>query len=178
MADADHEAASVLRARFGGWKLDLINALNSDPDLKPSDVCVALALVKHLNIGSFTAYPSQGTLAEITHMTVRNVIKCLERLRAAGWLRWARGNMHKSNEYRFDEHKVGREIARMKQDDKDRAARARTRRKPRSDMNQSSGLNEIATRTTVHVPTRTTVHTNTYKEQGCPEDDPTQEDAA
>jgi len=156
----------MLKANFGGWKLDLINALNSDPALKPSDVAIAVALTKHLNAGSFEAYPSQETLAEITHMGVRNVTKCLDRLKVTGWLHWSRGSMHKPNVYSFDQLKVGQQIARMKQDDLARRKRNQERRRPIADKNHSSGRKFREPRTTVPVSTRTTVPPNPFSEQG------------
>jgi hypothetical protein len=131
----DDPEEKTLKRHFGTWKLDLLHAINSDPHLQPSDVAVALALVKHLSVKTFSAWPSQETLAEITHMSVRNVDKCLKRLRHAGWLQWARGNMQKSNVYSFDEYKVGQEIARMKREDVAR----KTRRGAVSDLNHSAG---------------------------------------
>lgn len=176
--DANEQEARILKATFAGWKLDLISALASDRSLKPADVRVALVLVKHLNQGSFAAYPSQETIAEVTHMTVRNVMKCLDRLKASGWLRWQRGNRQKPNLYEFDDQKVADEVARMKEEDRARSKRAKSRRKPASEVNHSSGQKDDLTRTTVHVATRTTVPPNTYKEQGCHNESPEQEDAA
>lgn len=156
--------SKILKGAFAGWKLDLINALNSKKGMLKSDVCVAVALVKHLNAGSYAAYPSQETLSDITDMSVRNVINCLERLREGGWIRWERGNRHKSNVYEFEEQKVADEIARMKADDRERSRRGRNRKKARPDMQPGSGQNEAATCTPVHVSTCTPVQPNTFME--------------
>ena len=169
--------SKILRGAFAGWKLDLTNALNSKKGLLKSDVSVAIALVKHLNAGSYAAYPSQETLSDITGMSVRNVINCLERLRDGGWIRWERGNRHKPNVYEFEEQKVADEIARMQADDKERSRRGRNRKKPGPDMHPSSGQNEVSTCSPVHVSTCSPVQPNTFMEQGCHEHDPV-EDAA
>ena len=171
-----NDESRILKATFSSWKLDLIKALVSDPVLKASDVRVALALVQHLNAGSFSAFPSQETLAEITCMTARNVRECLERMRVADWLRWDRGNRHKSNEYEFNEQKIADEVARMKRDEESRR-RTRKAKRSRSERNHSSGQNEVATGSPVPLQTGSPVPPNTYIEQGCHEHDPV-EDAA
>lgn len=168
----------LVRGEFAGFKLDLIQALNSHKGLLKSDLSVATALIKHLGIESLQAYPSQETLSEITGMSVRNVIKCLERLRDGGWISWERGNMHKPNIYEFNEQKAAQEISRMKEEDAERTRRSRERKRMRPHVNSSSGREQAATCTPVHVSTCTPVQPNTFMEIGSTADDAAQEDAA
>lgn len=174
---AGNEEARIIKATFASWKLDLIKALVSDPALKASDVRVALALVQHLNAGSFSAFPSQETLAEIACMTARNVRDCLERMRQADWLRWDRGNRHKANEYEFNTQKIADEVSRMKKDEEARRKSRKAKRSPHSERNHSSGQNEVLTGSPVPLQTGSPVPPNTYREQGCHEPDAV-EDAA
>jgi hypothetical protein len=167
----------LVQASFAGWKLDLIKALCSDRALQPGDVRVALALVQHLNIGSYKAFPNQDTLAEIACMTDRNVRICTDRMRKAGWLRWDRGNRQKSNEYEFDANKIADEVARMKRDEEGRRQQQKQKRSVGSDRNHSSSQNEVLTGSPVPLATGSPVPPNTYMEQGGPERDPV-EDAA
>lgn len=168
----------LARGNFAGFKLDLIQALNSHNGLLKSDLSVATALIKHLGIDDLRAFPSQETISDITGMSVRNVIKCLERLRDGGWIRWERGNMHKPNVYEFNEQKAVEEIGRMKDEDDARSRRTRERKRTRPQMHSSSGREADVTCTAVHVSTCTPVQPNTFMELGCPPEDPAQEDAA
>lgn len=158
------EEGRIVKATFAGWKLDLIKALTSDKELKASEVRVALALVQHLNAGSFAAFPSQDTIATIACMSSRHARDCLERLRQVGWLQWARGNRQHANEYEFDEQKVADEVARMKRDEEARRV-LRKGRRSMSDRNHSSGQRRVLTGTTVPLATGSPVPPNTFMEQ-------------
>ena len=78
---------------------NVIEAMLSDKCLLASDFRVGVALISHLGSATTSAFPSHEKLAELTHMSVRNVINCLERLRDAGWIRWERANRQEVNQY-------------------------------------------------------------------------------
>ncbi len=149
--------AKLVNGSFSAWKHDVIEAMVTDKKLLASDVRVGISILNHVNGGTRQAYPSHAALAAKTHMTARNVIKCLERLRSAGWLEWARGDSRHANTYAFNPQAVADEIARMKADKRRRKElRARA-----GDMNHSSYQKGNSSGTTVHTPLRTGVHTNT-----------------
>ncbi|WP_173088941.1 winged helix-turn-helix domain-containing protein [Devosia sp. 1635] len=161
----DRTEAKLVQASFSSWKLDMMKAMAFDPNLHASDVRVAFALLHHLNGATWLLYPSQQTLSDLTHMTVRNVITCLGRLQASGWLHWRRGNRQKSNEYEFIADNLPAALARLKEQEMDRR-RGRTRsKKPIPDMNYSSHQKTGPTCTPLHVATCTPVHPNTLREQ-------------
>ena len=166
--ELDRAEAKLVGRTFASWKLDLIKALVSDRALQPSDVRVAVALVQHLNAGSFSAFPSQETIAAITCMSTRNVRDCLDRLRQAEWLHWDRGNRQKANEYEFDEQKIANEVARMKRDEESRRRSRMAKRSTHSERNHSSGQKQVPTGSAVPLQTGSAVPPNTYREQRVP----------
>ena len=168
------------QATFTSRKLDLINALLVDPRLIPSDFKVAVVLVQFMNSETGMIFPTLETIADIVHMSTRNVEKCLVRLRQAGWLVWKRGNRQMPNVYEFDTKNVRAMLDYRTSIDDGRRERAALRRSRRSDRNGGSPQISpkgttvpVATRTTVPVQTGTTVPSNTYMEHlnGTPEEE-------
>lgn len=165
MNDQDKAEAKFAKGSFASWKLDMLKAIGSDARLKASDVRVALVLFHHLNSSTWLLFPSHETLAELTHMSSRNVVTCLERLRDAGWLQWKRSTSRtESNDYEFLSDQLGEALANLKAEERARQARRSRPAKRAPDMKPSSGRAPISTRTPVHIPIRTTVHTNTYRD--------------
>jgi biotin operon repressor len=117
------------RGSFAGWKLDVVHAIVSDARLQPSDVRVAVAMMRFLSAGDLSLYPSQERLAAITSMSRRNVVDCLSRLKDAGWIVWDRGNRQLSNVYRFDAGTVADQLARVKRDEQENRARRKGRKR-------------------------------------------------
>lgn len=178
MSDGDEQEARLVNAKFSSWKLDVVDALLSSPELAPSDIQVAILLLQHLNGKTWKIYPSQELVAEITHMSARNVRKRLDQLKNTGWLRWERGHLKKANEYEFSEHKVSEEVARMKAE---KAARQRRKKKgvPGAERNHSSGQTEHLSGTTVPVGEEPQFRPTPLSNQGGSEHEPVQEaDAA
>jgi DNA-binding MarR family transcriptional regulator len=124
MPDDQHaDEARHVKASFAGWKLDVLDALCADKRLQASDFRVAHVLLQHLNARDWRTFPGQPTIAEITGMSVRNVAKCLARLRDAGWICWERGSHRKSNEYTFSPQTVAEALAAAKAKQAARKAR-------------------------------------------------------
>lgn len=178
--DFDHSGDDGRRTSFTSWKLDMINTLLLDPRLQPSDFKVAVAVLQFMNGETGMIFPSQETIAEIVHMTVRNVGKCLKRLRQADWLSWERGNRQMSNRYVFETKNLNLMLEYRTSIIDNRRERAARRRQPRLDRNGSSSHKvplgttvPAATGTTVPLPTGTTIPPNTYMEHldGTPEEE-------
>ncbi|WP_421952111.1 helix-turn-helix domain-containing protein [Pelagibacterium sp.] len=160
----DAQERQLVGAAFAKWKFDVIQAMSNDKNLKGNDVRVGIVILQHLNSETWRTFPSQETLSAEAHMTPRYVRTCLQRLSAAGWLKWTRGNRQRSNEYEFDRHTVADALARWKAE---RASR-RERRKPRSDRNNSSSQKPIPRGTIVPVASGSIVPPNTLSEQEQP----------
>lgn len=152
--------AGAIKANFAGWKLDVLDAMAGDRALQSGDFRVAFVILQHLNSKTFVAYPSQQTIAAKAGMGERNVDKCLKRLKAAGWLRWERGNRQKSNTYSFDSQFVADAIANMKAE-VERKRQKMVTDKASPELNHSSGQDDGLIGTTVQIATCTTVQTNT-----------------
>ena len=167
--NADDQEFQFVRGSFASWKLDAVDAIMSDGQLQASDKVVAVVLLQHLSGKTWRIFPSQTVIGEITHMTARNVRKCLERLRLAGWLRWERGRQRKANEYEFDGEKIAHEVVRMKEE--------KEARKVRRERNHSSAQTEQRRGTTVPVGEEPEFRLTPTLNQGCHEHDPV-EDAA
>lgn len=168
----DRAEARLLAGSFAKWKFDVIRVMLSDARLMASDFRVGVALLQHLGSDAWRIFPSQDLLAEETHMSRRNVIKCLDRLRLAGWLRWDRGHEQKSNEYEFDLDRLASAIAEMKRREASRKHQPRAVAKRRSDVNHSSHQKTPHMRTPVHIHMRTPVHTNNTIDKGLPSGPP------
>ena len=158
----------MVAGTFAKWKFDVIRVMLSDARLMASDFRVAVALLQHLGSDAWRVFPSHDLLAAETHMSRRNVIKCLDRLRMAGWLRWDRGHEQRSNEYQFDLDRLASAIAEMKRLEATRKRRPRAVVRRRSDVNHSSHQIPAHMRTPVHTNMRTTVHTNNTIDKGAP----------
>lgn len=155
-------------------KLDYLNALSIDPDIKPSAFLVAFVLMSFKNGETGLCCPALETVAELVNLSERQVENCLKELRTNGWLRWERGNRQKTNHYEFLMDNVGHMLDRRTSIDDAR----RERRKKRSDAKQASPQKRpngnpllVATRSQLPVATRTEVPTNTSVEhrKGTPE---------
>ena len=71
------------------------------PNLSGADYAVAIAIAKHLNTRTFTAWPSLKTLASLTNRDVSTVWKSVERLQELKLLAVSKGGgRNKSNVYR------------------------------------------------------------------------------
>lgn len=144
------------QASFTSWKLSIIGAMMRDPNILPSDFRVGVALLQHMNAETGLLYPSQGLLAREVHMSPRNVRECVGRLRAAGWLRWSRGNRQRANEYEFAQDEI--EAAQNHSD-------------VVSERNHSSSRDhksDVLRGTTVPLPRGTVVPPNTLREHSLP----------
>jgi hypothetical protein len=150
---------------FPTWKFKAIAAMGSDARLLASDFRIGVALLQHLGSAAGPVFPSQETLAELTHMTPRNVHNCLERLRVAGWIRWVRGNRQLANDYEFDVEAIDEQIKRAKADERERKSRRAGRRKARSDMKPVSSQNPPLTGSRLQVATGNRFHTNNLIEE-------------
>ncbi len=137
-ADTDYAEEKLVRGQFAGWKLDVAHALATDPELKASDIRVGVAMLRFLNAGTLTLYPSQERLAKLTHMSINNLVSCLNRLKLAGWIKWARGNRQLANVYSFEPNHIAEQIARVKKDEQAHKAN-RKRRRPTSDPQPTVG---------------------------------------
>lgn len=91
---------------FTSRKLDLLDALSMDPEVKPNEFRVAFRLVQHANSESFAIFPSQDRIALQLGIDTRSVRRCLDGLVLKGWLRRERPNRQMSNNYTFCEEKV------------------------------------------------------------------------
>ena len=160
------------RKSFASWKLDLIDALTVDKRLQASDVRVAIVILQHMNSDSRLAFPSQERIAALSAMKEGNVVKCLNRLKAAGWIEWGRGNRQKSNRYEFNTSGLNAMLdyrTSVKHGFRERRLTAATA-KVRTDL--TSTRVKVANHTAVKVVTPTTVGSNTSIEhqKGTPEE--------
>lgn len=160
----DRQEAKLVNATFGKWKADVSKAMLSDERLLASDYRIGMALLQHLSSDTWLIFPAHETLAALTHMKRGNVIKCLDRLRTAGWVRWTRGNRQKANEYEFNTDDLTQALARLKREEDERRRLRQKRNARRSDVHHSKLRNSPPMFTTVNVPMFTTVNPNNTSE--------------
>lgn len=157
----EDRVSQFVRGSFATWKFRALEAMAADRRLKPSDFKIGFVLMSRLSQETMRTFPSQAYLGRKTNMSERSVRACLNRLRAAGWLKWDRGNRQKANEYEFDRQTVADALALWEDSQGDR----RQRDKSNSDRKQSSGQKAIPSGSRVPVATGSTVPPNTYIEQ-------------
>ncbi|MGV8952821.1 MAG: helix-turn-helix domain-containing protein [Cypionkella sp.] len=106
-ADIDAKERKLALQTFASFKFDMMDAMMVDHRLKPSDFKVGYALLHFMNGSNGDTYPSNETLAEVTGLSMRTILYCLENLRDTGWITWWRGNRQRSNDYDFDIANLG-----------------------------------------------------------------------
>lgn len=143
LTDADSKQAKMFRGSLAEWKLDVEHALATDSRLQASDVRVAVVMMRFINAGTLTLFPSQELLAKRACMSLNNVVACLKRLKAAGWICWDRGNRQLANVYSFDRDTVADHLARVKDEERQHTAN-RKRRKPTPGPQPTGGQKPVA----------------------------------
>lgn len=75
---------------FTAAKLNWLDCVASDRDLKPAAFKVAYAIMQHVNAESLIAWLSDETVVDVTGISRAQVQRHRESLKAAGWLTWER----------------------------------------------------------------------------------------
>jgi hypothetical protein len=164
--------AEQLRS-FTSWKLDLINCMSIDPRLKPSDVRLAIILLRHLNSLNGQCNPSEATLAQQMKASLRTVENCKSSLESAGWLSWRR--TQKSNWYEFHDTHVSvmlDYLLSMQEANREKQLETQTRKQLRIGNDDTRNKLRISNRNPLRVSNRSQLRTNTSSEhhKGTPED--------
>ena len=83
------------------WYREWIHPLNARPDLRPTTVRVALALVKHADNDTGICWPAAETLAECASCSVSAVQKAVAQLKRMGSLEVEPGRGRRTSRYRL-----------------------------------------------------------------------------
>jgi hypothetical protein len=75
---------------FTAAKLNWLDCVANDRNLKPAAFKVAYVIMQHVNSETLIAWPSDETLVDITGISRSQVQRHRESLKAAGWLTWER----------------------------------------------------------------------------------------
>ena len=90
--------------KFTSWKLDLLDAIASDPTVPAGAFRVAFIVAQHLSKKSLVAFPGQQTIADMAGLKIRQVRTHLSALAEKGWLNIRRG---RHNTYAFNINRLG-----------------------------------------------------------------------
>ncbi|MGA8650412.1 MAG: helix-turn-helix domain-containing protein [Xanthobacteraceae bacterium] len=84
-------------------RMDLIQAINADPELSASAVVVAVALMRFVNSKTGECYPTFESIAERCHVSKRTVATAVQDLERRGWVVIERdyGGDREANRYHF-----------------------------------------------------------------------------
>lgn len=117
------------RQSFTSWKLDLLTAINLDPEVSGADMRFVVYIVQGLNQKTRSFNVSDETATEELNCKRDKLGDSRKRLEATGWLRIQRGRgFGDGSWYRFDESKVDHQL--QERDDR-RAVRKEARVKRR-----------------------------------------------
>lgn len=119
---------------FTSWKLDILDAISCDPDVRDIDVRVAFRLMQHVNARSRDAHPSLERLAAQIGVSRDTVMRSLGRLcdpdGGCHWLSRHRESRTQPYLYRFEGDRISN-VLDGKADREDRARENAQERKRR-----------------------------------------------
>jgi Helix-turn-helix domain len=92
---------------FTADKLNWLDCVANDRDLKPAAFKVAYAIMQHVNAETLIAWLSDETLVDITGISRPQVQRHRESLKEAGWLTWERTQIANHYTPLFDRVKAG-----------------------------------------------------------------------
>jgi hypothetical protein len=91
---------------FTGWKFDLLNAMASDPEVRPVDFHIAFIIMQHVNQFTRVAVISDHRLQQLVHRDRKALTLARRRLVSLGWLKVCTGRYGKATEYRFQDERA------------------------------------------------------------------------
>lgn len=98
--------ASLHSKTFTGWKFDLLNAMASDPEVRPVDFHIAFTIIQHVNQFTRVAVISDHRLQQLIHRDRKALTLARRRLVSLGWLEVRTGRYGKATEYRFHDERA------------------------------------------------------------------------
>src|SRR5688572_3709573 len=88
---ADNDQSDEAKRKFTSWKLDLLNAINLDPDVRSVDMRFVVFVIAGLNRRSRAFNCSDQTAVEELHCKRSYLTSARKHLEKADWLRVKRG---------------------------------------------------------------------------------------
>ncbi|MEM1039393.1 MAG: helix-turn-helix domain-containing protein [Pseudomonadota bacterium] len=91
---------------FTSHKLEMLEALSCDPEVKDGVFRFAFRVMQHINAGSGLAWPSMDRIAQQMNVSVRTAQRHSEALEALGWVVRERDGRRSAYRYRFNSDKL------------------------------------------------------------------------
>jgi hypothetical protein len=93
--------AALHTKTFTSWKLDLLDGMARDPEVRPADFHVAFVIVQCVNRQTNVAIISDHRLQRLVHRDRKALMTARKRLSRIGWMEVQTGRYGRATEYRF-----------------------------------------------------------------------------